>query len=122
MEHAVLFRLIEKNDKAIIALGGGALLNLQNKKLAEKNGITIYIKSSPQEILNRVKHTTKRPLLQVERDENFETNLLQKIKKLLLERKDAYESAQIIIERDGFEPLQVAEMILTELEKEFLLR
>jgi len=117
MEHAILFQLIENNDKAVIALGGGALVNPENKNLANKNGITIYIKSSPQEIFNRVKHTSKRPLLQVERDENFEPNLLKKIESMLSERREIYESASIIIERDGFEPPQVAEMILRELDK-----
>jgi len=115
MEHAVLYQLVSENEKAVIALGGGALINPDNKKLVTLNGITIYLKSSPKEIFKRVKDSSKRPLLNVERDNNFEKNLLNKIESLLEERKDIYESAQIIIERDGFEPAQVAEMILKEL-------
>ena len=117
MEQAILFQLIENNKKAVIALGGGALQNPENLNMANKNGHTVYIKSSPQEIFNRVKHKSQRPLLQVEHDENFEENLLQKIERLLKERVDVYESATIIIERDGFEPAHVVEMILTELGK-----
>ncbi len=115
IEHSVLLQLIKTNSRSVIALGGGALVNPENKKLADKSGSIVYIKSSPQEIFKRVKHTSKRPLLRVERDENFEFNLVQKIEALLKERKSVYESAEIIIERDGFEPPQVAEMILAAL-------
>ncbi len=117
IEQDVLYQLIHENEQAVIALGGGALMNPENKIQTDRSGYTIYIKSSPSEIFKRVKHTSKRPLLKVENDENFESNLMQRIEKLLEERKDVYESAQIIIERDGFEPPQVAEMILTELAK-----
>ncbi|NOG47436.1 MAG: shikimate kinase [Calditrichaeota bacterium] len=117
MEQAILFQLIGNNNKAVIALGGGALMNPDNKKMADKKGTVVYIKSSPEEIFKRVKKTSKRPLLNIPRDENFETNLLIRIEELLKDRKDVYESAAVIIERDGFDPPQVAEMILTELEQ-----
>jgi shikimate kinase len=115
MEHAVFAQLIHANPHAVIALGGGAFINPDNKKLADKFGLTMYIKSSPQHIFERVKKSSKRPLLQVERDENFEANLLAKIDKLLNERREIYESAPIIIERDGFEPPEIVKMILKEL-------
>ncbi len=56
IEHSVLFQLIETNSRSVIALGGGALVNPENKKLADKNGSIVYIKSNTQEIFKRVKH------------------------------------------------------------------
>ena len=114
-EQAVIFQLIEKDIASVIALGGGALNNKQTKEKVEKSGIVVYLKSSPQAIFDRIKHTTKRPLLQIDRDENFETNLLTKISDLLNRRRAIYESAHIIIERDGLEPDQVVDVILEKL-------
>jgi len=113
-EQAVIFQLIAQSDFSVIALGGGAFMDELTRKKAEQSGIIIYLKSSPQSIYDRVKNTSKRPLLQIEPDENYESNLLKKITELLTERRTIYESAHIIIDRDGLEPEQVAEKILEQ--------
>lgn len=116
-EQAVLVQLAAQNQESVIAVGGGALINPDNKKIAEKNGVIVYIKSSADEIFERVKHTSKRPLLNVERDENFESNLKKRIMELLAIRKEIYESADIIIDREGLEANQVCEKILEQLKE-----
>lgn len=117
-EQAILFQLIREHKSSVIALGGGALINDFNLRQVQKTGTVIYIKSNPKAILDRVKHTSKRPLLNISRDENFEANMLKRIEELLNERKHIYESADVIIERDGLEPDQVAEMILKRFEND----
>lgn len=116
-EQALLFQLIRQEQKAVIAVGGGALVNPENKNIAEKNAVIIYIKSSPDAIFERVKNNTKRPLLNVQRNENFEINLKNRITELLTSRKDVYESADIIFDRDGLEADEVCKRILEKLKE-----
>ena len=112
LEQDMLKKLVEENKNAVIALGGGALVNPVNNMLIKQNGVTVYLKSSPEAIFQRVKHTSRRPLLEVPRDAHFETNLMLRIKELLAKRTELYETADVIIERDGLEPQQVAELII----------
>ena len=116
-EQAVLAQLAGQESKSVIAVGGGALVNQENKNIAEKSGVIVYIKSSPDAIFERVKHTSRRPLLNVDRDENFESNLKKRITELLASRKEIYEDADIIIDRDGLEADQVCQKILERLKE-----
>lgn len=115
LESEAINELALNKTKAVISLGGGALTIPENKQIIEKSGLVIYLKSSPELIFERVKNSTKRPLLNIERDENFERNLLKKIKELLADRKEIYESADIIIERDHLLPKEVAKKIYKEI-------
>ena len=67
--------------------------------------------------MERVKNSKKRPLLNIPRDENFEENLLKMITDLLVERKEIYESADLIFERDSFEYQDAAEHLYQEILK-----
>lgn len=117
MESEMIKETALNKIKSIISLGGGALTVSENRKIVEEQGIVVYLKSSPQFIFDRVKKSTKRPLLNIERDENFEENLLKRIIELLTERKEMYESAHIIIERDNLKPNKVADKIYKQLKK-----
>ena len=83
LESKVLESLAADDIKAVIALGGGALVSDRNKSLAEKNGIIVYVKSSPNAIMSRIKNSKKRPLLNIPQDEHFEANLFKMINILL---------------------------------------
>lgn len=115
LESRMLEKLAAQNEKSVIALGGGALVDDKNRMIAESKGTVIYIKSSPQSILERVKNSKKRPLLDIPRDETFEKNLLNKIIEMLDKRKAIYESADIVFERDGFEFDEAGEIIYQKL-------
>jgi len=117
LESETIKLLSDKKEKSVIALGGGALINPQNKSLVESHGLVIYIKVLPQVIFERVKNSTKRPLLNIERDENFEQNLIKKINEMMEERKEVYESAHITVNRNNLGPEQVAEKIYEEINK-----
>lgn len=115
MESDTIKEMVLNKTPCVISLGGGALTDPENKKIAEQQGIVVYLKSSPEIIFERVKNSTKRPLLNIERDENFEKNLLKRIKEMLDDRKEMYESAHLIINRDNLKPSQVADNIYKEL-------
>lgn len=103
MESNMIRRLANKSDPAVISLGGGALKRQQNLELIRQTGIRVYIKSSPESIVERVKHSTKRPLLRIEDGPDYEQRLLERIHALLGQRKALYEQAEIILDRDALE-------------------
>jgi shikimate kinase len=50
----------------VIATGGGVVLNGANVRELERDGVGICLSAAPEEILERVKHETHRPLLAVD--------------------------------------------------------
>lgn len=123
-EGEAAFRMLEKetieivcNDPLphVISLGGGALGNNRTFRLVHRNGIVIYLKSAPQSILQRVRYTDKRPLLDVGQQEDRETALLQRIRELLAKREPVYNKADIVVDRDNMEAEDVAREILKRL-------
>lgn len=67
------FREIEKQVIAelaasahgIVATGGGAILREANRRNLREHFHVIYLRSSPEELMKRLRHDVKRPLLQV---------------------------------------------------------
>jgi shikimate kinase len=89
----------------IISTGGGAVLREENVINLRKNGLIICLTASPETILKRTSNNSSRPLLQVE-------DPLQKIKELLEYRRPYYEKADIMIDTENKNPLEVAEEII----------
>lgn len=118
LETEMIRNLSKMEEPAIIALGGGAFTNKNNRDITQKHGTVFYLKSKPKAILERVKHNDKRPLLRVERNTDFEKNLLKKIEVLLATREQIYMLSDKIIERDNMEAAVVAQMILQLMKEE----
>jgi len=104
-------KLVSGLDGVVISTGGGVPLNKDNIADLKKNGLIIYLHTAPQEIYNRVKHNQNRPLIKKM------LNPLGEIKKMLSERKSAYENCDFMVNTEGINPSQVAEIILAN--KEF---
>lgn len=49
----------------VLATGGGAILREANRTLLAGRTIVVYLRSSPEDLFRRLRHDTKRPLLQV---------------------------------------------------------
>jgi len=97
------FRLMEHNaleeislfENVIISTGGGAPCFHNNIELMNKNGFTIYLKTSPEELAKRLnKNKNKRPLL---RDKTPE-EMLAFIAENLEKRDYYYNQAQLIFD------------------------
>lgn len=107
------FRMLEqekiknfcKFDNQIISLGGGAFENEDNRNLALKSGHVIYLKASADEIFNRIKKETHRPLLK----NNFS---IEKISSLIELRKHNYEKARYTIDTTGKTPYNIVNEII----------
>jgi len=117
LESKVIKKLCLLKEPAVISLGGGAVQNEYNFNLIQKYGISVYIASSPEAILNRVKHTSKRPLLNVSKGKNYEARLLRRITDLLNQRIPTYEKSDIIIERDGMELEEIVDLIYKKIQQ-----
>ena len=89
----------------IIALGGGAFENEINRYLLLENCFVIYLKASPEEIFNRIKQETHRPLLA----KNFS---LERIRQLSQNRAINYEKANVTIDTDNKTPYDIVNEIL----------
>jgi len=90
LEHKVLKEIVKRDDKNIVlALGGGAILSPQNRKLLEvKNFETLYLNVSIDRLIARLKkEKDTRPLLKNIKEDEFDDY----VKALFESRRDAYE-------------------------------
>lgn len=91
-----------KAAKIVLALGGGTLTDKQNVEFVKNNGISIYLKSTPEEIFRRLKFKVDRPLLKSK--EGLPLSAIETKKKIteLLEKREAtYLLADIIYQIDN---------------------
>ena len=65
LETALLRRVAESSEQIVLSTGGGALLREENRDILRQHGTVLYLRASPDEIYRRLRHDTKRPLLQV---------------------------------------------------------
>jgi len=103
---------ISRRSKQVVSTGGGIVIKDENWDIMKNNGVTIYLKSSIETLFNRVKHKTTRPLLNVE-------DPLDRAKELFSGREKLYEKSDIIIDREGLEPEQVAEVIINKISEKY---
>ncbi len=103
---------VEKSQQLgyVISTGGGIVVSDANRNALQNNGITIFLKASPETLSHRIKNTEKRPLLHGD-------DSLMKLSKIWKDRKDFYEaSAHLTIETDRLNPAQVLEIIIKKLD------
>jgi len=62
-ESAIIDELTQQ-QQLVLATGGGAVLNKENRQYLKNRGLVIYLHSDIRHLLERVKHDKKRPLLQ----------------------------------------------------------
>lgn len=93
-------RKFEKKKKYLLSCGGGTPCFFDNLEWMKQQGEIIYLKASPEYILDRVMdETAKRPLLK----EVSPAELLFFIQKKLKEREPVYLKANHILEVEGLQ-------------------
>jgi shikimate kinase len=65
VEAEVLADLTASLPQGVMATGGGSVLRASNRLFLRQRTHVVYLRSSPEELLKRLRHDTKRPLLQV---------------------------------------------------------
>ncbi len=105
LETQMLKELKDKLQYHIISVGGGTPVREENRELLKQLGTVVYLRVRPETVYERLKKDTTRPLLQCD-------NPLERIKELLAQRKDAYEScADVILDVDHMSMDEILETI-----------
>lgn len=90
-ESQVLRRLVKKSG-VVLATGGGAVLNKDNRRLLKQSGIVVYLRASVNDLYRRTRYDKSRPLLQTK-------DLRAKLTELYEQRDQFYcKTAHIIID------------------------
>ena len=94
----------------VIATGGGAILRAENRVALRESTTVVYLRSSPEELFRRLRHDTRRPLLQV-------ADPLGKLRELYAARDPFYrQTAHFVIETGRPSVPSLVNMILMQLE------
>ncbi|MBN1493874.1 MAG: shikimate kinase [Candidatus Omnitrophica bacterium] len=107
VEHAEL-RKVSFADKAIVATGGGIVINDENIAVMKDSGVIIYLQASVDSLLSHIKHDTSRPLLKV-------ADPKAKLAEIFAQRKAQYEKADVIIETNHLDPDGIVKKIISRL-------
>jgi shikimate kinase len=103
LERKYLKGLSAESD-AVVALGGGAYVDTQNRSLADSAGVTVWLKVSFDNVVHRVTMDGTRPLL----------SNLEQAKRLFEDRTPLYNLARIHVATDEREPRAIVDEILEQ--------
>jgi shikimate kinase len=110
IEQAVIAQLTQSGSVGVVATGGGVVLREANRRALHDHSTVIYLRSAPEELFRRVRHDTRRPLLQG-------GDPLRKLRELYRERDPLYRAtAHFVIETGRPSVPTLVNMILMQLE------
>ena len=102
-------------DSIVLATGGGAVIEADNRRMLADRGIVVYLDTSVDQQLERTRHARHRPLLN-------DTDPEKRLKELMLQRAALYaEIANITVSTDGRRVQLVAEEVHQELRRAYAL-
>ncbi len=109
-----MLRRTTETDDLVVALGGGALVNDDNRAFSKEHGLVVYLKVSVDTILERLgDDATERPLLQDDTGAPLPPEKRRAhIEQLLDARRPSYEAAHCTIGAD-----RPIEMVVTDIVK-----
>lgn len=103
LEQQTIFTITNLQNQ-VISLGGGAFENPKTREFLLQNTTVIYLETSTEKILERIKNNTSRPLL-------CGNMTKEKISEIIEKRKQNYNSAHLKINTDNKTPNTVVEEI-----------
>ena len=110
MEEAVIDELTSVDSSTVLATGGGAVLRPLNRQRLRERATVVYLRATPEQLYRRLRHDTKRPLLQV-------ADPLQRLRELHQERDPLYrECAHFVLDTQGSSLNMLASRILMQLD------
>ena len=107
IEEKICLELLNYSN-CVISLGGGSIINKKIRRAIKENSYSIYLQVELNNLVDRLKSSKKRPLL------NNNKNKLEVLKNLYERRRKFFEKADFIINNDD-DKIQVLEKIKTEL-------
>lgn len=109
IEAAVLDELTS-SGQGVLATGGGAVLRPENRERLHARTHVIYLKSTPEDLMRRLRHDSTRPLLQV-------ADPMARLRDLYAARDPLYrQTAHFVIETGRPTVAALVNMIMMQLE------
>jgi 3-dehydroquinate synthase len=105
-ESVVLEDLTKRRD-IVLATGGGAVINPQNRAVLKQGGVVIYLKSNVHDLWQRTRHDSNRPLLQT-------ANPRAKLQELFEQRNPLYSEIADIVMHTGKQSVHVLLQLLQQ--------
>ncbi len=106
-----LIKDLQKKDNVVVSCGGGAVLRDENITEMRKSGKVVLLNATPETILQRVKNSHNRPLLEGNKNIDF-------IRELMSKREDKYNyAADITVNVDNRAVGEIADEVYSEVFK-----
>jgi shikimate kinase len=103
-EQAVIDELTQR-DNIVLATGGGAVLNPNNRKYLSARGYVVYLRASVEQLFQRTSKDQHRPLLKTADPKG-------KLAELMQQRASLYEEiADLVLDTDGRSPKWIVRKI-----------
>ena len=100
-----LIKDLQSKDNVVISCGGGAVLREENVTEMKKSGKIVLLNATPETILERVKNSHNRPLLEGNKNVDF-------IRELMSKREDKYNAAaEITVSVDNRDVDEIADEV-----------
>lgn len=97
-ERRMIAELTQLNN-IILATGGGAVIDIENRRQLASRGAVIYLYAQPEQLYRRTTHDSSRPLLQAE-------DPLERLKCLLEVRDPLYREVADLVIKTGERPVK----------------
>ncbi len=111
VEAEVIDEVTRHGDSAVVATGGGAVLQDSNRAALHERTHVFYLRSTPEDLARRLRHDNHRPLLQGSADP------LKRLRALFQERDPLYRRcAHFIIETGRPSVHTLVSMVLMQIE------
>lgn len=105
-EETNLLADIQSKKNMIVSCGGGVPMRDVNVELMKQSGKIVFLKAEPETILDRVKDSHDRPLLENHKNVEYIADLME-------QRRPKYEAAaDIVVETDGKSAYDICEEII----------
>lgn len=98
VERKLLLDISAEACECVVSLGGGTIASDANLQIIKSSGILVYLKADAEQIYQRVRSKTDRPLLKTPDGRRLgEEDLRSRIRQLLLQREPYYLQADVTI-------------------------
>lgn len=88
---------LQAQEGVVVSCGGGAVLRDENRKMMKESGVIVWLTAEPETILERVKYSSDRPVLNGRMNVEYITELMER-------RRACYEAAaDFMVSTDGKE-------------------
>mgnify|MGYP001461647769 CR=1 FL=1 len=106
IEVKTILSLLDSREKELVlSLGGGSFLDEKIRKSVKNNSLSFWLNWKPSTIINRIKESSKRPIIQGLNDKEIE--------KMMLDRNKYYAKSNFKIECNNYKKSEIVDKIVS---------